>query len=695
MTADPFYVSFASSLAIRLGGNILDAVSRKVRDRFSGGPQKEALRAALQEGLENSLAAFHLEEVDQDHFSTLFEMFLFEESVIDELTHLVDPRPNSSLNLELLKEEFDKTGFDENTLIYFDFDTFISEFGEAFYIAAAKRTELQGTIEIGLLRSSLDHLGKINTYTKRTAFAAEQAAAATDEINDTLEKFLQGHAKMADLATAIETAITRGFEQSYELQEKLITALYKNGYDITVSDGNVVIGDSNRVENTVTLQELHELQTEISKLRQIVDNQKVKEENLSIIDTRYRNHIIRWFERLTFQGMMRTAQAISLPLEDVYVELRAVGEVPEAADTFSVEERRLLLEIDDKDEKAKQDLMHHMDTLRRERWSRTSIDRKSITDALLEQDQRAFVILGDPGSGKSTLLHLLALVYAKGIDAIKKHLKASEQEFDRLPIFVPLAAYDDMLRTEKGMSLFEFLPKYYDRRQMIAGLEPLFKRAMESGKALVLFDGLDEVIESTTRGYVASQVTAMINEYAPRGVRFVMTSRFVGYREAPIGGDVPHLSVLDFGKEEIKTFIHKWANAYETFAGGGRRTPETIRLAHQLEKDLLEDVESISSVRRLAANPLMLTMLALLRRQVGRLPHRRIDLYKRYMDTIIENWVEARSHGEREHNIRLVDPHQAEIFTYPAGFLAAKHTTKRDGIEGRYSWSTHGYLSAR
>jgi hypothetical protein len=668
MANEPLYITLASSLAIKLASELLGATTRRVREKFSGDSRQKALEAALQEGLENSLAVFHLADLNQDHFSSLFENFLFQPEVIDELTRFIDPHPNTSLDVELLRELFNQSDFDETTLQFFSFDTFIVKFGEAFYSAAAKQSELQGGIEIGLLRSTVDQLTNVTRYTQRTAIATEKTAIAVDEISSTLEKFLQGQGKITDLTEVIEQAIIRGFEQSYELQEKLIAVLYKSGYDISVINGNVIIGESNKAENIVTLKERLELETEISRLRQVIDNQKVKEENLSIIESRYRQHIIRWFERLTFQGMMRSAQVISLPLEDVYVELRAVGEVPEAADTFSVEERRLLLEMDEKDEKNKQELMHHMDTLRRERWSRTSIERKSIVEALFKQDQRAFVILGDPGSGKSTLLHLLALVYARGPEAVQKLFKASPQESDYLPIFVPLAAFDDMLGTQPGMTLLEFLPKYFDRRRMITGLDSLFTQAMEKGGALVLFDGLDEVIDPTTRSYVANQVTALINEYSPRGVRFVMTSRFVGYRDAPIGGNIPHLSVLDFGKEEIKTFIHQWVHTYETFIGGGKETPETISLAHQLEKDLLEDVESIASVRRLAANPLMLTMLALLRRQVGRLPHRRIDLYKRYTDTLIENWMEARSHGEREHHIRMVDPHHAESILIPLAF---------------------------
>ncbi len=287
---------------------------------------------------------------------------------------------------------------------------------------------------------------------------------------------------------------------------------------------------------------------------------------------------------------------------------------------------------------------------------------------LFMQDKRAFVILGDPGSGKSTLLHLLALLYAQGPKVAQKYLKASEQELKRLPIIAPLAAFDDMLRAQPGMTLLEFLPKYYDRRRMMPGLAPLFQRALENGNALVLLDGLDEVIDSGTRRYVANQVTNLINEYSSRGVRFVLTSRFVGYREAPVGKDIPHLSVLDFGLSEIKLFVHQWAHTFETWAAGGVETPETIQRAHTLEKDLMDDVNSIASVRRLAANPLMLTMLALLRRQVGRLPHRRIELYKRYMDTMIDNWVEARSQGEREHALSLSDPHHAESLLIPLAY---------------------------
>ena len=61
----------------------------------------------------------------------------------------------------------------------------------------------------------------------------------------------------------------------------------------------------------------------------------------------------------------------------------------------------------------------------------------------------------------------------------------------------------------------------------------------------------------------------------------------------------------------------------------------------------------------------MLTMLALVRRQVGPLPHRRILLYERYVSTLIENWLEARSYGVREQSLDTLGLHEAESILIP------------------------------
>jgi predicted NACHT family NTPase len=205
----------------------------------------------------------------------------------------------------------------------------------------------------------------------------------------------------------------------------------------------------------------------------------------------------------------------------------------------------------------------HLDVLRAERWNRQArqdmarLQRRSIQEILDNPAQRGVVILGDPGSGKTTLLHYQALRTARA-SGDGSAARAS------LPIFVPLAAYDDFLRrTQKDCSLGDFLAVYYDQWHSLPGLTPLFQHALAEGRALVLLDGLDEVLDTTTRQFVAEQAGALIRQWAPRGNLFAVTSRIVGYREARLPGDLTHVTVLDFGRTEIEIFAHQWCRSYE------------------------------------------------------------------------------------------------------------------------------------
>ncbi len=53
-------------------------------------------------------------------------------------------------------------------------------------------------------------------------------------------------------------------------------------------------------------------------------------------------------------------------------------------------------------------------------------------------------------------------------------------------------------------------------------------------------------------------------------------------------------------------------------------------------------------VRRLASNPLLLTILALMKRQGVLLPERRVELYDKYVETLLRTWNLARSEGRAQ-----------------------------------------------
>ena len=65
--------------------------------------------------------------------------------------------------------------------------------------------------------------------------------------------------------------------------------------------------------------------------------------------------------------------------------------------------------------------------------------------------------------------------------------------------------------------------------------------------------------------------------------------------------------------------------------------------AEKEKNDLLSAIQHNVGVRRLAANPLLLTILAVMKRQGVSLPERRVELYEQYIKTMISVWNKARS----------------------------------------------------
>ena len=75
--------------------------------------------------------------------------------------------------------------------------------------------------------------------------------------------------------------------------------------------------------------------------------------------------------------------------------------------------------------------------------------------------------------------------------------------------------------------------------------------------------------------------------------------RFEGLAECPL---------VDFEDEDIALFVEKWAGALERAARGD--TPVAAQEAAREQEELLAAVHRNTGVRRLAANPLLLTILA-------------------------------------------------------------------------------------
>ncbi len=334
------------------------------------------------------------------------------------------------------------------------------------------------------------------------------------------------------------------------------------------------------------------------------------------------------YRHLDFKGLPQVEKFAQLSLDAVYVPLRARPEMPSGETWLRVAGRP---------------------------WKEDPADAQDLTPALLRSAEPvpaghalaaapALVVLGDPGAGKSTLLKVLTLALAR-------------QPEGPLPILVPLNAYAAALR-EREISLHDFLAHYFGTRQRrLNEIGPLFDAALAAGQAVVLLDGLDEV--QADRAFLARLVQDFCAEHIPApgagpvvadgpvpGNRLVVTSRIVGYREAPLGAFHWHTyTLVDFGREEIERFAGRWTLAFEIATHGD--TGLARQAAVRERDELLAAIFANPGIERLASNPLLLTILALIKRQGVTLPQRRVELYELYLRTLINAWNKARSLDQR------------------------------------------------
>jgi formylglycine-generating enzyme required for sulfatase activity len=155
------------------------------------------------------------------------------------------------------------------------------------------------------------------------------------------------------------------------------------------------------------------------------------------------------------------------------------------------------------------------------------------------------------------------------------------------------------------------------------------KRIARSHGALILLDGLDECGTSATRERVLGAVRELMRTAGPK-CRFLLTARPYAWP----GGPDPARGVYalaDLNDGQIEQFIRIWYAALVTRAwlprGEAERKMEDLLAARQ-RPDLLP----------LAGNPLLLTLMATLHANRGRLPDDRADLYNESVDLLMLRW---------------------------------------------------------
>ncbi len=250
----------------------------------------------------------------------------------------------------------------------------------------------------------------------------------------------------------------------------------------------------------------------------------------------------------------------------------------------------------------------------------------------LLDEHSGLIILGDPGAGKTTFLKYVTLQLALGARPDK-----------RLPVLVPLSAYANAL-ADHDVRLDDFIADYFHDLGADLPLKAMLGQALQAGAAMVMLDGLDEVKDTSRRDMVVQRVVDFYTFHRRAGNKFLLTSRIIGYRGVrPIATGLQECTVADFDYSEIETFVTQWTAALGKAARGETRA--ATQEAARERQVMLDAVGDNAGIRRLATNPLLLTIMALMKRQGVTLPERRVELYKKYVETLLSSWNRARGLG--------------------------------------------------
>jgi hypothetical protein len=146
-----------------------------------------------------------------------------------------------------------------------------------------------------------------------------------------------------------------------------------------------------------------------------------------------------------------------------------------------------------------------------------------------------------------------------------------------------------------------------------------------TGRALVIFDGLDELLDTSHRAEVSARIERFCAEYPL--ARVLVTSRLVGYDQARLDDQQFACYRLGgFGDEHVREFVRKWF-AQET----GIKAGEALDKA----RSFLVESASISDLR---TNPLLLSLLCILYRGEGSLPRSRAEIYRQCSNLLFHSW---------------------------------------------------------
>jgi hypothetical protein len=235
-------------------------------------------------------------------------------------------------------------------------------------------------------------------------------------------------------------------------------------------------------------------------------------------------------------------------------------------------------------------------------------------------------ILASPGGGKSTLLKRLATAYA--FPDRRQEIGDKLPQHDWLPLFVRCRE----LQQRATSPILAILGDIPAKAEMSAEMGGVFmqavQEALQTGRVLLLVDGLDEISREAARLTFANSLRSFLAVFPQ--VALVVTSREAGFRlvAGTIASVCEKVQLASFSRKDIQRLCVSWLTEVETNTQAVR--DGALKLA--------DDIWGNERIRALAENPLLLTTLLVVKRWIGELPRSRAALYGVATQVLVRTW---------------------------------------------------------